>query len=843
MEALVAFSIACNVVQVLDFSLKIFRECKQLADSGSTARLDEFNLVSKQLEGLCQGLDRSLASAPKPLGKNDDDLLELAKRCAQAAHDVQARLDEIMMNKKEPRGKFDKMRKMVTSSRSVTAVYNKLREYERLLSTQILVQLSRRQEDIHLLQQSRSEQVDLQLRAFLTHLSQGVTEISALVTNCHEEAKDLLATQHVAVQRTLARQTTTLNRSIANEHTISRQLIRDDISATHTLLQSTVHDLQKASVTAQSRESLLASLYYPEIWHRREQIASVHAKTYEWIFQEDENHSRPWHCLTKWLKSQGPNYWVSGKPGSGKSTLMKFINGDERTRQFLRQWCATEPLVLSFFFWKAGSPLQRSAQGMLRSLLYQLFRLNHGVADELLRRDIELGLRTPNSVWSELSLKHLLDMTLGLLSSKALFVLVDGLDEMQEEDGGFDLKTLLIYLNDISSRINIKICFSSRPGNPMSSIFADIPQLRLEDLTKIDMHHYVQDLLMAHSEVRHVERWKLEELAARLTFRAAGVFLWVVLATKSLLRGLENHDTMKELEDRLAKLPSGLENLYVTMWSSLGEDERLYRREAANLLKFALLHQENSVCWPLSLFGLVVALEPDLVGTVFTTGKLLSLRRVVMACERMKKRLSVICAGLLEVGLLRGAKWPVDTSDQTDCINATDISSPCLLRRDADVSEEQDADWQMLYFMHNETRVNFVHRSAIDFLSDTVTGQQILYHADLTDLEVCTRLLKGDFAAYAMRLSSPYLSGLMNHIDFVHNMFTTRLHQTVDNEPQGRDILQVLHDYTVQAIALQDTRAIITKGDWLFDRSDPLMQYRRFLGFVMSVPTPFPGVG
>jgi hypothetical protein len=347
-------------------------------------------------------------------------------------------------------------------------------------------------------------------------------------------------TQHLAVEQSLARQTTTLNELSLNEHTISRQLIRDNNSATQNLLHSTVHDLQSASVAAQSRERLLASLYYPEIWHRRDQIASVHTNTYQWIFEEeDDDDSRPWHCFTTRLKSQSSYYWISGKPGSGKSTLMNFIRKDKRTRQFLRQWCATEPLVLSFVFWKAGSPLQRSVQGLLRSLLYQLLRTNYGVADELLRGDNELRLRTPNSAWSELSLERLLDTALGLLSSEALFVLVDGLDEMQDEDGGFDLKMLLLYLNDISSRSNIKICFSSRPGNPMSSTFADIPQLRLQDLTRKDMHHYVEDLLMTHSAVRHIEGWQLQELAAELTSRADGVFLWVALATKSLLRGLE----------------------------------------------------------------------------------------------------------------------------------------------------------------------------------------------------------------------------------------------------------------------------------------------------------------
>ncbi|KAK5465108.1 hypothetical protein LTS15_001671 [Exophiala xenobiotica] len=513
-----------------------------------------------------------------------------------------------------------------------------------------------------------------------------------------------------------------------------------------------------------------------------------------------------------WLKSHGPSYW--------------FIGGDERTRQFLRHWCASEPLVLSFFFWKAGSPLQRSAQGLLRALLHQLLKSNHRVADELWRRDIELRLTAPNSAWSERSLRRLFDMALGLLSSEALFVLVDGLDEMQEQDGGFDLKTLLIYLNDISSRSNIKICFSSRPGNPMSSTFADIPQLRLQDLTRKDMHHYVEDLLMTHSDVRHIERQRLKELAEELTSRADGVFLWVALATKSLLRGLENHDTMEELEARLIKLPSGLENLYLAMWSSLGEDERLYRTEAANLLKMALWHQE-SYAWRLSLFTLVVALEPDLVGTVFTPGKLPTLRRLVVACERMEKRLPVVCASLLEVGF-------VDAKD--DMVRANDDDKPSslrLLRQNADMSEEQGADWNYLHIMHNRRNVDFVHRSAIDFLSDTVIGRQILRYADLTDFEVCTRLLKGDFAAYAIRISSLDMTGLRNHVKAVQKTVLARLDQTLDAGLQSSDILQVLHDHTMQAIALPQQTGIITEGDWLLDPNDSRWQYRGFLGFLM----------
>jgi hypothetical protein len=193
----------------------------------------------------------------------------------------------------------------------------------------------------------------------------------------------------------------------------------------------------------------------------------------------------------------------------------------------------------------------------------------------------------------------------------------------------------------------------------------------------------------------------------------------------------------------------------------------------------------------------------------------------------MEKRLPIVCASLLEVR-------SVNTEDEMVRTNAEDIpSSLRLMRQNADMSEEQEADWNILHGMHHRREVNFVHRSAIDFLSDTVTGREILHYANLTDFEVCTRLLKGDFAAYPIRLSSLDLKGLIIHLEAVQKMFKTRLGQIIDDELQSSDILQVLHDHTMQVIALPQSSEIITEGDWLLDPNNQDWQFRSFLGFVM----------
>ncbi len=64
-------------------------------------------------------------------------------------------------------------------------------------------------------------------------------------------------------------------------------------------------------------------------------------------------------------------YWVSGKPGSSKSTLLKYFFDDECFHEGRKSWAGSRPLVTaSFISWNAGTELQKSLEGMLRSLLH-----------------------------------------------------------------------------------------------------------------------------------------------------------------------------------------------------------------------------------------------------------------------------------------------------------------------------------------------------------------------------------------------------------------------------------------------------------------------------------------
>lgn len=120
-------------------------------------------------------------------------------------------------------------------------------------------------------------------------------------------------------------------------------------------------------------DRMLSSLEFEELPNRERGIAKALEKTFEWAFISPPKRDRRWNSLIDWLESGQSVYWITGKPGSGKSTLMKFIYSNIRTKRALSKWCREETLVMaSFFFWNSGSEMQMSREGLLKSLLWQV---------------------------------------------------------------------------------------------------------------------------------------------------------------------------------------------------------------------------------------------------------------------------------------------------------------------------------------------------------------------------------------------------------------------------------------------------------------------------------------
>ncbi|KAL9584441.1 MAG: hypothetical protein Q9203_004661, partial [Teloschistes exilis] len=97
-------------------------------------------------------------------------------------------------------------------------------------------------------------------------------------------------------------------------------------------------------------------------------VREAHEKTFHWLFNPSVVYFSGW--LEDRSDSSQPFYWIQGKPGSGKSTLMKFALRDSRTVDFLGRESEPPWTIVAFFFHDRGtSILQKSLSGLLREIL------------------------------------------------------------------------------------------------------------------------------------------------------------------------------------------------------------------------------------------------------------------------------------------------------------------------------------------------------------------------------------------------------------------------------------------------------------------------------------------
>ncbi|OTA03702.1 hypothetical protein A9Z42_0041810 [Trichoderma parareesei] len=352
-------------------------------------------------------------------------------------------------------------------------------------------------------------------------------------------------------------------------------------------------DLTERELAAIAKEqACLKSLDFSARPRRHDDIPTAHETTFEWILdpskhgQRDDPNERV--LLLNWLRYGNGIFWVSGKAGSGKSTLMRFIADHERTRRCPEKWAESNKLAIAtHFFWTAGTPMQKSQQGLLRALLYDIFRAcPEQIATVIPQRWSTTGpLDSAHSKeWSNRELLETLRALGRHRSSTRYCMFIDGLDEFEGDH--FEMCQVL---RELSASANFKFCLSSRPWNVFEDAFGinHLQKLYIHNLTRRDILAYTQSRLLEHPRwnERQFPTWDMESVVNQVTERAHGVFLWVFLVTRSLRDGLVNGDTIRDLQRRLESLPTELEPFFKHMLEVI---DPLYHETMARTLRIAV---------------------------------------------------------------------------------------------------------------------------------------------------------------------------------------------------------------------------------------------------------------
>lgn len=286
---------------------------------------------------------------------------------------------------------------------------------------------------------------------------------------------------------------------------------------------------------------LMQALAFDQMGTRLATTSTAHAETCQWLFAREEYTS--WRDPEALHKHHGL-FWIKGKPGAGKSTLMKCARqyGDNTHKD----------LTISFFFHARSGDLERSAEGMYRSLLYQLLEGMPCLAPSLGK----FTLISTKQSWPLAELEDMLVSAVHALSTNAVICYIDALDECDDEDA----RKMIEHFETLGqcatkADTGFRVLLSSRH---YPHIFLD----RCLELNLGDQEEHESDIA---EYIRCKLKIGKERLALQLQddirMRACGVFLWVVLVVR-ILNECDARGKTHLLKKRLATVPDGLSELF-----------------------------------------------------------------------------------------------------------------------------------------------------------------------------------------------------------------------------------------------------------------------------------------
>ncbi|KAM0709436.1 hypothetical protein Q7P35_003474 [Cladosporium inversicolor] len=308
------------------------------------------------------------------------------------------------------------------------------------------------------------------------------------------------------------------------------------------------------SASHRSRNDFMQALWFEDMSFRHTAINPAYAETSQWVLSTEE--------FTKWWDPALADrnvLWIKGKPGAGKSTiittLIDYLKHD-----------TPNSIVISFFFNARGRLLERSVEGLYRTMLYQL--LNK-------RPELFATMEVPHvpkeeQIWTIEALRGLLHSAVFSLCRERVFFVVDALDEGYERE----VRSMIKFSRALIKSARLKstslgICFASRHYPSISVPGCD--EIVVEDQTE-----HAQDIsTYIHGTLNIDEELGKDRFVNLIEEKAQGIFLWVVLVINLLNEKFDHGATREQLHEALGETPADLDDLIRSIFKTGISDERL----------------------------------------------------------------------------------------------------------------------------------------------------------------------------------------------------------------------------------------------------------------------------
>jgi hypothetical protein len=373
--------------------------------------------------------------------------------------------------------------------------------------------------------------------------------------------------------------------------------IKDSTSDLQEQLRALLVTFQEAQNLIKEK-LILKSLEFADMEGRYRAVLPAGEDTFEWIFND------PGKMLEKepglaigfidWLESGSGIFHIVGKPGSGKSTLMKLLCERDETQEYLQEWASAddkELIFCKFFFWRITTVAeQKTLKGLIRGLLHGVLSQVPSLCQHLFPKQwapkkgtartklhIELGDTEISDAF------EILMTGKEILSEFRLCFFIDGLDEFEQD---YRLQsetqaTLATKLNKWTANSDgqVKMCVSSRPLLEFTGTFPVSQQITLQSLTADDIQTLVDNRLEKDERFQKLRESskdnesRCDALVQKVLGEAEGVFLWVVLVLNQLGQALSD-ESVEVLERIVANAHKELKEFIKAILESIHRRHR-----------------------------------------------------------------------------------------------------------------------------------------------------------------------------------------------------------------------------------------------------------------------------
>ncbi|TIA10630.1 hypothetical protein D6C80_07970 [Aureobasidium pullulans] len=279
------------------------------------------------------------------------------------------------------------------------------------------------------------------------------------------------------------------------------------------------------------------------MYDRLHDISDASRGTCAWVLQDT--------TLRSWRYNQSGLLWIKGRPGAGKSTIMKYA-----LTSLIQTQSRKNHLVASFFCHGRGVDLQKTPSGIFRALLHQILvqtpKLGQSFEKAFQARCDVQGHHGVKWEWTESELRTLLkEHILTLYQDTEVFLFVDALDECGEKSARelLDLFRSITSTSKMQYKPILRICVSSRHypliGFGVSYVIMDI-------------RSYAAQMLGSRCR----DGRELNQLLSIVASRSGGIFQWTVLIVARIMKALERQHTLDSIIQDIDETPRELYPLY-----------------------------------------------------------------------------------------------------------------------------------------------------------------------------------------------------------------------------------------------------------------------------------------